>query len=123
MAMPRFELKTGADELLNEVPQSIADSAAALLEKTTIGHFVKKQYDKLKPEGSAYFQVVLSTTASASGMLSLVPCQRFGLHVEGQLGAEAGGLGFSKDAGPFKVFTQDIDQPTPNSPICTGKSN
>lgn len=122
LAMPRFELKTGAEELLNEVPASIADTAAALLDKTTIGHYIKKQVNKLKPEGSAYFQVILSSTASHSGMLSLVPCQRFTLHTEGQVGAEASGFGLSKDAGPFKVFTKDIDQPVPAGKICTGSS-
>jgi len=121
MALPRFELKTGAEEALNEVPSSIAEAATKLLENTTIGHFIKKAVkNKLVPEGEAYFQVILSSTASHSGMLSLVPCQRFGLHVEGQVGGSASALGYEKELPVFKVFTKDIDQPTPPGKICTG---
>ena len=120
VAMPRFDLKTGAEELLAEVPDSLADRAAELLAKTTIGHFVKKAKDALKTEAAAYFQVILSSSASHSGMQSLVPCQRFGLHVEGQVGANMTVLGIAKPLAMFKVFQQDIDQPTPPGKICTG---
>jgi len=83
LALPRFELKTGAEELAKEIPDSLAEQAAQLLEKTTIGHFIKKAVKNvLATEAAAYFQVILSSTASHSGMLSLVPCQRFTLHVE-----------------------------------------
>ena len=121
VAMPRFELKTGTEEFLPPLPDSFADRAASLLEKTTIGHFVKKAKEALKTEAAGTFQVVLSTTASHSGMLSLAPCQRFQLHVEGQVSANATVLGIPKKLlKAMTIFKKDIDQPTPNAKICTG---
>jgi hypothetical protein len=121
VAMPRFELKTGTEEFLPPMPDALADRAAALLEKTTIGHFIKKAKEALKTEAAGTFQVVLSTTASHSGMLSLVPCQRFTLHVEGQVSADATVLGMPKELlKTITIFKKDIDQPTPNAKICTG---
>jgi hypothetical protein len=120
-AIPRFELKTGAEEFLPPIPDALADRAAELLEKTTIGHFVKKAREALKTEAAGTFQVVLSSTASHSGMLSLVPCQRFMLHVEGQVSADATVLGIPKELlKTTTIFQKDIDQPTPNAKICTG---
>jgi hypothetical protein len=121
VAMPRFELKTGTEEFLPPIADSLADRAAALLEKTTIGHFVKKAKEALKTEAAGTFQVVLSSTASHSGMLSLVPCQRFTLHVEGQVSADATVLGMPKELlKTMTIFKKDIDQPVPNAKICTG---
>jgi hypothetical protein len=121
VAMPRFELKTGTEELMPPIPDSLADRAAALLEKTTLGHFVKKAKEALKTEAAGTFQVVLSSTASHSGMLSLVPCQRFTLHVEGQVSADATVLGMPKELlKTMTIFKKDIDQPIPNAKICTG---
>lgn len=128
VAMPRFELKTGAEEVANEVPDSVADAAVALLEKTTIGHFIHKQVQNvLKTEAAATFQVILSSTASHSGMLSLVPCQRFTLHLEGQVSADAQVLGIKMPnmpkvpfEQPYKIFEKDIDLPNPPGKICTG---
>ncbi len=121
VAMPRFELKTGTEEFLPPIPESLAERAAALLEKTTIGHFVKKAREALKTEAAGTFQVVLSSTASHSGMLSLVPCQRFTLHVEGQVSADATVLGMPKELlKTMTIFKKDIDQPVPNAKICTG---
>ena len=128
VAMPRFELKTGAEEVANEVPDSVADAAVALLEKTTIGHYIHKQVQNvLKTEAAATFQVILSSTASHSGMLSLVPCQRFTLHLEGQVSADAQVLGIKVPntpkvpfEQPYKIFEKDIDLPNPPGKICTG---
>jgi hypothetical protein len=121
VAIPRFELKTGTEEFLPPIPDALADRAAALLESTTIGHFVKKAKEALKTEAAGTFQVVLSSTASHSGMLSLVPCQRFMLHVEGQVSADATVLGIPKELlKTTTIFKKDIDQPTPNAKICTG---
>jgi hypothetical protein len=121
VAMPRFELKTGTEEFLPPLPSSLADRAASLLGTTTIGHFVKKAKEALKTEAAGTFQVVLSTTASHSGMLSLVPCQRFQLHVEGQVSADAAVLGIPKELlKTMTIFKKDIDQATPNGKICTG---
>jgi hypothetical protein len=128
IALPRFELKTGAEEVANEVPDSVADAAVALLEKTTIGHYIHKQVQNvLKTEAAATFQVILSSTASHSGMLSLVPCQRFTLHLEGQVSADAQVLGMKVPnlpkvpfEQPYKIFEKDIDLPNPPGKICTG---
>ena len=128
VAMPRFELKTGAEEVANEVPDSIADAAVKLLEKTTIGHYIHKAVKNvLKTEAAATFQVILSSTASHSGMLSLVPCQRFTLHIEGQVSADAQVLGVKVPnlptipfEQPYKIFEKDIDLPDPPGKICTG---
>lgn len=128
IALPRFELKTGAEEVANEVPDSVADAAVALLEKTTIGHYIHKQVQNiLKTEAAATFQVILSSTASHSGMLSLVPCQRFTLHLEGQVSADAQVLGIKVPnmpkvpfEQPYKIFEKDIDLPNPPGKICTG---
>ncbi len=128
IALPRFELKTGAEEVANEVPDSVADAAVALLEKTTIGHYIHKAVKNvLKTEAAATFQVILSSTASHSGMLSLVPCQRFTLHLEGQVSADAEVLGMKVPnmpkipfEQPYKIFEKDIDLPNPPGKICTG---
>jgi hypothetical protein len=128
VALPRFELKTGAEEFVELVPDSVANYAAQLLEKTTIGHFVKKAVKNVLETGAAAnFQVIISTTASHSGNLSLVPCQRFTMHVEGQIKADATILGISVPKlpdvpfeKPYKVFEKDVDLPVPNAKICTG---
>lgn len=128
VALPRFELKTGAEEFVELVPDSVANYAAQLLEKTTIGHFVKKAVKNVLETGAAAnFQVIISTTASHSGNLSLVPCQRFTIHVEGQIKADAKVLGISVPKlpdvpfeKPYKVFEKDVDLPVPNAKICTG---
>jgi hypothetical protein len=128
IALPRFELKTGAEEFVEVVPDSVANYAAQLLEKTTIGHYIHKAVKNVLETGAAAtFQVIISTTASHSGNLSLVPCQRFTMHVEGQVSAEAKLLGISVPKlpevpfeKPFKVFEKDVDLPVPNAKICTG---
>jgi hypothetical protein len=128
IALPRFELKTGAEELVELVPDSVADYAAQLLEKTKIGHYIHKAVKNVLETGAAAtFQVIISTTASHSGNLSLVPCQRFTMHVEGQIKAEAKLLGISVPKlpdvpfeKPFKIFEKDVDLPMPNAKICTG---
>ena len=128
VAMPRFELKTGAEEIAAEVPESVTESAIALLEKTTIGHYVHNAVKNvLKSEAAATFQVILSSTASHSGMQSLVPCQRFTLHLEGQVGADAQVLGMKVPnlpkvpfEQPYKIFEKDIDLPNPPGKVCTG---
>ena len=110
------------------VPDSVADYAAQLLEKTTIGHYIHKAVKNVLETGAAAtFQVIISTTASHSGNLSLVPCQRFTMHVEGQVKAEAKVLGISVPKlpdvpfeKPYKVFEKDVDLPVPNAKICTG---
>jgi hypothetical protein len=60
-------------------------------------------------------------------MLSLVPCQRFTLHIEGQVSADAQVLGMKVPnlpkipfEQPYKIFQKDIDQPIPPGKICTG---
>lgn len=128
VAMPRFELKTGAEEFVEVVPDSVANYAAQLLDKTTFGHYIHKAVKNVLETGAtASFQVIISTTASHSGNLSLVPCQRFTMHVEGQVSADAKVLGISVPKlpevpfeKPFKVFVKDIDLPIPNAKICTG---
>ena len=81
----------------------------------------QKAKEALKTEAAGTFQVVLSSTASHSGMLSLVPCQRFMLHVEGQVSADATVLGMPKELlKTMTIFKKDIDQPIPNAKICTG---
>lgn len=128
IALPRFELKTGAEEFVELVPDSVANYAAQLLEKTTIGHYIKKAVKNVLETGAAAnFQVIISTTASHSGNLSLVPCQRFTMHVEGQIKADAKVLGISVPKlpdvpfeKPYKVFEKDVDLPVPNAKICTG---
>jgi hypothetical protein len=128
IALPRFELKTGAEEFVELVPDSVADYAAQLLEKTKIGHYIHKAVKNVLETGAAAsFQVIISTTASHSGNLSLVPCQRFTMHVEGQVKAEAKILGISVPKlpdvpfeKPYKVFEKDVDLPVPNAKICTG---
>ena len=128
IALPRFELKTGAEEFVELVPDSVANYAAQLLEKTTIGHYIKKAVKNVLETGAAAnFQVIISTTASHSGNLSLVPCQRFTMHVEGQIKADATILGISVPKlpevpfeKPYKIFEKDVNLPVPNAKICTG---
>ena len=54
-------------------------------------------------------------------MLILVPRQRFTLHVEGQVSADATVLGVPKKLlKTITIFKKGIDQSIPNAKICTG---
>lgn len=95
VAAPRIELKTGPEEVFEElshlVPTILADrlaSAAAALEKTAFGHWaVEQANDVIKAQGAAYVQFVLSTSATIGSATALIPCQRTLLIATGMGGA------------------------------------
>lgn len=126
IAAPRIELRMGTEEIwdLGKIPfpSSFAESLTDVLLKNTIaGKWLdKKVGNPLSIEGAAYFQLVLSTTAAHSGMLSLVPCQQFTTNVEGQLGIDAEWLGNNTNWPPIKMFTKNFTQRQPDSKICGG---
>lgn len=129
MAVPRVELKMGTDELWDmakiPLPSSLTETLSDLLLNNTIaGKWIKNQFggNPLEIEGAAYVQVVLSTTASHSGMQSLVPCQQFTLDATGYTGVDATWLGTNTNLPAATLFTKHILYRNPNSNICGGPS-
>ncbi len=126
VAFPRVELKMGTEELweMAEVPlpQSLTESATdLLLHHSIVGKWIdQKAGNPLGTEASAYFQVVISTTAAHSGMLSLVPCQQFTMTTTGMVGFDAKWLGVPMDGGSKELFKKNLVERKPNAKICGG---
>lgn len=72
----------------------------------------------LSIEAAAYFQLVISTTAAHSGMLSLVPCQQFTMTAKGQVGVDAEWVGNNTNWPAKDVFSKYTTKRQPNSTIC-----
>jgi hypothetical protein len=129
MAVPRVELKMGAEDLFEAAGLPISSEQMkkainALQSLPLVGKFFgKKGKNPLDSEAAAYFQVVLSTTAAHSGMLSLVPCQQFTLVAKGQVGVDAKWLGTEMPTPSKDLFTKSVTQIRPDSPICNGGKN
>lgn len=127
MAVPRVELRMGTDELWDmaaiPLPSNLTETLSdVLLNNTITGKWIKNQFggNPLEIEGAAYVQLVLSTTAAASGMQSLVPCQQFTLDATGQAGVDATWVGSNTNLPANTLFTKHILQRTPDNHICGG---
>jgi hypothetical protein len=127
MAVPRVELRMGTDELWDmakiPLPSALTETLSdVLLNNTIAGKWIKKQFggNPLEIEGAAFVQVIVSTTAAASGMQSLVPCQQFTLDATGQAGVDATWLGANSNIAPKNLFTKSIVQRNPDTKICGG---
>lgn len=126
VAFPRVELKMGTEELweMAEVPlpQPLVDSATdLLLHHSILGKWIdQKAGNPLATEASAYFQVVISTTAAHSGMQSLVPCQQFTMTTTGMVGFDAKWLGIAMDGPSKDLFKQNLVERKPDAKICGG---
>jgi hypothetical protein len=126
MAVPRVELRMGTEELFEmgeiPIPQPLAESLGGLLLHSSIaGQWLdKKVGNPLSAEAAAYFQVVISTTAAASGMQSLVPCQQFTMVAKGQVGVDAMWLGTNTNTPAKDIFTKNLVQRKPDAKICGG---
>ncbi len=104
------------------LPQSLTESATdLLLHHSIVGKWIdQKAGNPLGTEASAYFQVVISTTAAHSGMLSLVPCQQFTMTTTGMVGFDAKWLGVPMDGGSKELFKKNLVERKPNAKICGG---
>jgi hypothetical protein len=128
MAVPRIELRMGSEELFEmskiPLPSNLVESLSdVLLKNTVVGQWVhKKMGNPLSVESAAYFQVVISTTAAHSGMLSLVPCQQFTMNAKGQVGLDAEWLGNNTNLPPKDVFEKNLAKRQPDAKICDGGS-
>lgn len=128
MAVPRIELRMGSEELFEmskiPLPSNLVESLSdVLLKNTVVGQWVhKKMGNPLSVESAAYFQVVISTTAAHSGMLSLVPCQQFTMNAKGQVGLDAEWLGNNTNLPPKDVFEKNLAKRQPDAKICGGGS-
>jgi hypothetical protein len=123
MAVPRVELRVGTEEIFEalEIPQSVYLKAGKLLQNSPLsGTWLPKAGNPLSTEAAAYFQVVISTTAAASGMQSLVPCQQFTMNMRGQVGADSKVLGVDMNTPAKDIFTKNIVQRQPDAKICGG---
>ncbi|HLV94208.1 MAG TPA: hypothetical protein VKS44_03370 [Candidatus Acidoferrales bacterium] len=127
MAVPRVELRMGTDELWDmaaiPLPSALTETLSDVLLKNSIaGKWIKNQFggNPLEIEGAAYLQVVISTTAAASGMQSLVPCQQFTLDATGQAGVDATWVGSNTNLPAKELFKKSIAQRNPDSKICGG---
>jgi hypothetical protein len=129
MAIPRLELKMGAEDLFDMAKLPISgEQMSKAIEKLQslplVGKFFgQKGKNPLKTEAAAYFQVIISTTAAHSGMLSLVPCQQFTMLAKGQVGVDAKWLGTAVPTPSKDLFTKSVTQIRPDSPICNGGKN
>jgi len=124
IAVPRVELRMGTEEIFEalEIPQSVYLKAGQLLQKSPIaGSWLPKAGNPLSTEAAAYFQVVISTTASHSGMQSLVPCQRFTMEARGQVGVDSKVLGVDMNTPATDIFKKTIAQRKPDAKICGGE--
>jgi hypothetical protein len=127
MAVPRIELRMGAEEIWDiakvPIPSNVAESLSdVLLKNTLVGQWIdKKNGNPLSIESAAYFQVVISTTAAHSGMQSLVPCQQFTMVAKGQVGVDAEWLGKNTNMPARDVFTKNLTRIEPGSKICGAK--
>ena len=126
MAVPRLELKMGAEDLFDMAKLPIkGDTLKSAIDKLQslplVGKFFgEKGKNPLETEASAYFQVIISTTASHSGMLSLVPCQQFTMLAKGQVGVDAKWLGTSLPTPSKDIFTKSVTETKPDNKICGG---
>ena len=127
VAVPRVELRIGTEELweMAEMPftSNLAGTLSNLLTKNNIaGQWMANKFggNPLETEGAAYLQFVISTTAAASGMQSLVPCQQFTLDATGQAGVDATLVGNNSNLPAKNLFTKHILQRNPENKICGG---
>jgi len=68
----------------------LAERLAPALQTTSPGHGVGLHaVDKLKAQGTAYGQLIVSTSAVTVSVTALIPCQRTQLVVTGNAGASA----------------------------------
>jgi hypothetical protein len=126
MAVPRVELRIGTEEIFEalEIPQSVYLKAGKLLQNSPLtGTWLPKAGNPLSTEAAAYFRVVISTTASHSGMQSLVPCQQFTMTAKGQVGVDSKVLGVDMNSPAKDIFTKNIVQRQPDAKICGGGQN
>lgn len=123
MAVPRVELKMGTEEIYKSfgISEDTVKKAGQLLQNTPlVGNWVPKAPNPLSAEATAFFQVVISTTAAASGALSLVPCKQFTILAKGQVGVSADVLGVPVPEATKDVFSKGIITTEPNNKICGG---
>jgi hypothetical protein len=121
MAVPRVELKMGTEELFDAagIDESTVTKVTNFLQHSPIvGKWLSPEPNPLAVEGAAYFQVVISTTASASGSLSLVPCKQFTMNLNGQVGADSKFLGSSTSTPTKDIFTKSYSRWDPGAKIC-----
>jgi hypothetical protein len=130
IAAPRIELRMGTEELwdMADIPlnQNLTTTLTdVLLRNTVAGQWLQqnvlgKENNPLAIEGAAYFQLVISTTAAHSGMLSLVPCQQFTMVATGQMGVDAQWLGHNTNWPAKDLFTKNLARRIPDAKICGG---
>lgn len=123
MAVPRVELRMGTEEIFEalEIPQPVYQRLGQLLQNAPIvGKYLPPGGNPLSTEAAAYFQVVISTTAAASGMQSLVPCQQFTMVAKGQVGADSKVLGVDMNTPAKDLFTKNLVRRDPDTKICGG---
>jgi hypothetical protein len=121
LALPRLELKLGAEnpfEILHDAVPSFADKVADELEETLFSTKVKKIVKTvLKTEGSATFQIIISTSAFATGNLVAFSCQRTQMIVTGNISAGANLLGATVgEMKPKEVFRKEFEIGTEGGP-------
>lgn len=122
IAVPRVELKMGAESLFEaaDISQATVNNAVAILSKLPIaGNWIHNTVPNvLATQGSAYFQIVISSTAANSGLQSLVPCQQYTMDTKGQVGMDANWLGTEMSSPTKDIFSIHGARWDPDSKIC-----
>lgn len=126
IAMPRVELTlgmekaTGFETLANAIPSGIADRAAELLSKTTIGSQITDVIKKtIKSEAAAHVEMVMVVSHLDSGPLALLPCKKTTFEVYSKVGYDVNALGQTADGSKeLDVGAKTIIQQTPPNIRC-----
>jgi hypothetical protein len=125
-AMPRVELTlglekaTGFETLAKAIPSGIADRAAELLSKTTIGSQIAGAIKKtIKSEAAAYVEMVMVVSHLDSGPLVLLPCKKTTLEVHSKVGYDVSALGKTTEGSKeVEMGSKQVIQQTPENIRC-----
>jgi len=125
-AMPRveltlgFEKATGFEALEKAIPSGIADRAAELLSKTTIGSQIAGVIKKtIKSEAAAYVEMVMVVSHLDSGPLALLPCKKTTLEVHSKVGYDVSALGKTAEGSKeVEMGSKQVIQQTPENIRC-----
>jgi hypothetical protein len=126
VAMPRIELTlgmekaTGFETLSKAIPAGIADRAAELLSKTTIGSQIAGVIKKtLKSEAAAHVEMVMVASHLDSGPLVPLPCKKTTFAVHANVGYDVNALGKTAEGSKELDLTEkEVIQQTPPNIRC-----
>jgi len=127
VSAPRIELKLGFDSVLGMVkklvPNSIVKGIVEMVEKNPFENFFSRPIrgaarDRLKTDGAASVQILTLATYLSSGPLSLTPCRKMQVIVQGKVGLNASVLGQKLPDKSVDVFRNEHVETWPPGMKC-----